>query len=490
MRMSNHLSFDLSWLKQKPDEVEIGIEVDYYKLFLALKQKHTSCYLFESLELPKHQDRYFTIGFDPCMELIAKGRRLTITGSPKVLEKTTGIKGKSRITIDDCNPYTFLQENVKLNRTSKTHQGGLIGFFCYEAVNYFEPSVNLPEHDDFPTFHLGLYHDGLIFDTETHILYYYTYDEDRSADLKQLIEQLDSVEIPTRLESSQFLGYSETKEEHTKAVQRTLEEIRAGNTLQCEVGFKSFYEIKGEKMAIYDRLRKINPSPYMYYVQFGEMELMGASPEILVSSIDGRVLTTPTGGTRPRGKDEQEDKQLARDLLSDRKEIAEHNMLIDLHRSDLLRVCKVGSVKVTQLMYLIRFSHVQHIVSDVIGELDKDKTAYDLLAAILPGGVVSGAPKIETMKIIQRNEHTPRGPYGGAVGRFSFNGDSIFCLPIRSLFCKGNRCFTQTSSGVVYDSTAENEYEEVRAKLAAMEQTIRELSGGEKVEANQSVVNR
>ena len=288
----------------------------------------------------------------------------------------------------------------------------------------------------------------------------------------------------------EFLGHSETKEEYTQAVLNTLEEVRAGNTLQCEVGFKSHYEIKGDKIAVYDQLRQINPSPYMYYVQFGDIELLGSSPEILVSSVNGRVLSTPTAGTRPRGKDEQEDKRLARELLSDEKEIAEHNMLIDLHRNDLLRVCKTGSVKVSQLMYLIRFSHVQHIVSDIVGELAQEKTAYDLLASILPGGVVAGAPKIETIKIIQRNENTPRGPYGGAVGRFSFNGDAIFVLPIRSLFCKGDHCFSQTSSGVVYDSTVTGEYNEVRAKLAAMEQTIRELGGGITVEQGSSSVNR
>jgi len=480
--MSHELKLDLSWLKQKPVEMEIGVEVDYYKLFYALKQRYSTCYLFESLELPKHQDRYFTIGFDPCLEFIAKGRRLTITGKPEIVYQSTGIKGQSHVVIDNCNPFTFLQKNVQFNFLSRTHQGGLIGYFCYEAVNYFESSINLPEHADFPTFHLGLYQDGLIFDTETNILYYYTYADNRSEEIKTLIEQLASVQIPTQLVSAKFLGYSDTKEEYTKAVLHTLEEIKAGNTLQCEVGFKSFYRITGDKMAIYHRLREINPSPYMYYIQFNDVELMGASPEVLVSCINGRVLTTPAGGTRPRGKNEQEDKQLARELLSDQKEIAEHNLLIDLHRNDLQKVCKIGSVKVAQLMYLMRFSHVQHIVSDIIGELASDKTTFDLLAAILPGGVVSGAPKIETMKIIQRNENTPRGPYGGAVGRFSFNGDAIFCLPIRSLFCKGERCFAQTSSGVVYDSVVENEYQEIRAKLAAMEKTIQELSGGEKDE--------
>lgn len=488
--MNQVISFDLSWLKRKPHEVVIGLEIDYYRLFYALKQENSSCYLFESLELPKHQDRYFTIGFDPCLEFIAKGDQLTITGNPEILSRTTGVQDQSHITLRNGNPYEFIRKNIQLNHLSKTHQGGLIGFFSYESVNYFEPSMNLPEHADFPTFHLGLYQDGCIYDTETNILYYYTYYEDRSEYIKQLVRQLDSIEIPTYLPSAEFLGHSETKEEYSNELLNTLEEVRAGNTLQCEVGFKSFYEIKGDKIAVYDRLRNINPSPYMYYVQFGDTELLGASPEILVSSINGRVLTTPTAGTRPRGKNEQEDKQLARELLSDNKEIAEHNMLIDLHRNDLSKVCKVGSVKVAQMMYVIRFSHVQHIVSDIVGELAAEKTVYDLLAAILPGGVVTGAPKIETMKIIHQNESTPRGPYGGAVGRFSFNGDATFCLPIRSLFCKGEHCFSQTSSGVVYDSTVDHEYKEVRAKLAAMEQTIRELGGGIAVEQGSSTLNR
>lgn len=488
--MSQNISLNLSWLRQKPHEVVIGIDIDYYQLFYALRQEASSCYLFESLELPKHQDRYFTMGFDPCLEFAAKGDQLTIRGDAEVLHRTTGVHGQTQLTFRNCNPYEFIKNNVPLERFSRTHQGGLIGYLCYESVNYFEPSINLPEHEDFPTFLLGLYQDGLIYDTDTNILYYYTYHKDRSEYIKQLIRNLDQVHIPTRLQSAQFLGHSETKEEYAKAVLNTLEEVRAGNTFQCEVGFKSFYEIKGDKFAVYNRLRTINPSPYMYYIKFGDTELMGASPEILVSSVNGSVLTTPTAGTRPRGKDAREDKQLARELLADPKEIAEHNMLIDLHRNDLSRVCKIGSVKVARLMYLIRFSHVQHIVSDIIGELASDKTVYDLLAAILPGGVVSGAPKIETMKIIQRNENTPRGPYGGAVGRFSFNGDATFCLPIRSLFCNGDRCYSQTCSGVVYDSTVEHEYREVRAKLAAMEQTIEELAGGVDVEQDSPVVNR
>ncbi|HEX5797247.1 MAG TPA: anthranilate synthase component I family protein, partial [Candidatus Saccharimonadales bacterium] len=218
------------------------------------------------------------------------------------------------------------------------------------------------------------------------------------------------------------------------------------------------------------------PSPYMYYIHFGKREVFGASPELVVSSIDGSVLTTPTAGTVRRGKDEKEDKELARRLLNDPKELAEHAMLVDLHRNDISKVCKYGSVKVSELMHLIKFKYVQHICSDIVGELRPDKNSFDLLSGIMPCGVLTGAPKIETMKIIARNEQYPRGPYGGAVGRFSFNGDCAFAMPIRSLFCGGDNCYNQACGGVVFDSVPEEEYDEIVAKLTGMEQTIKDVT--------------
>ncbi|MEJ2755102.1 MAG: anthranilate synthase component I family protein, partial [Gammaproteobacteria bacterium] len=301
------------------------------------------------------------------------------------------------------------------------------------------------------------------------------FDQDRSQLVKKLLDESLTFDIPTSLESATFEGHSETKSEFIEAVERTKEKISQGFSFQSEVGFKSFYKLKGDKNAIYQKLRQINPSPYMYYLQFGDEELFGASPEILISCKQNRVLTTPTAGTTVRGKTDREDTLLARSLLEDPKEIAEHNMLVDLHRNDLSTICDPGSVKISDLMYIIKFSHVQHIVSNVVGTLSKGKNAFDVLACILPGGVVTGAPKIETIKIINTNENTPRGPYGGAVGRFSFNGDTDFCLPIRSIFCIADACFVQTSAGIVYDSIPEKEYQEVKNKLAAMEQTLNEL---------------
>ncbi|WP_218932897.1 anthranilate synthase component I family protein [Roseimaritima multifibrata] len=486
MNLPAETQLDFSWLKRKPSECEVGVDIDFYKLFYALKSNFSCSYFFESLELPRHQDRYFTTGFDPLVQFIARGNQLTIRGDAESIQRITGQqgtpieKGSCEVIVDlegqSENPYEYLKRQIPLERLGRTHQGGLIGYFCYESVNYFEPAIKLEEHADYPTFHLGLYTDGLILDNETGICHYYTYHEDRMDQVRPLLDGLDDISIPTRLDSVKVLGNSETREEHTTAINNTLDEVKAGNTFQAEVGFKTLYKIQGDKIAVYDRLRQINPSPYMFYVVFDDVELMGASPEILIANTGPAVLTTPTAGTTGRSEDPDEDRRLARALLTDAKEIAEHNMLVDLHRNDLSRVCRIGTVRIASLMYLIRFSHVQHIVSDVVGELSADQTAYDLLAAILPGGVVSGAPKIETMKIIDRNENTPRGPYGGAVGRFSFNGDSTFCLPIRSLFCKGDECFTQTCSGVVLDSNAENEYRELTRKLAAMQQTLQELS--------------
>ena len=213
----------------------------------------------------------------------------------------------------------------------------------------------------------------------------------------------------------------------------------------------------------------------MYYIKDGSVELLGASPEILVSSKQRYVFTTPTAGTIARDEDPVIDRILAAQLLADSKERAEHMMLVDLHRNDLAKVCVPGSVRISDLMYLIKFNYVQHIVSDVCGSLKSDCDAFDLLASILPGGVVSGAPKIESLKVIASNEVEPRGPYGGAVGRFALNGDCDFCLPIRSLFANGEACFAQTSAGVVADSNPEREYLELKNKLKGMQQTLENL---------------
>lgn len=468
------LNLNISWLRNTAVEYQLGFDIDCYRLFAFLKLRYPDCYYFESLALPRHQDRYFTLGFDPAFVISARSNTLKLSGDAGILLQATGQRNAGLIRSVVNNPYHFLQKSV-LNHPCRLQQGGLIGYFSHEAVNYLEPGLQLDEHADFSSFKLGFYYDGLIYDTTTGVLSYYSLYEDRVDLVKRLVADAQGYQLPTQLAAVDFVGDNVTQDQFIAAVEHTKEKIRQGFSFQAEVGFKSHYQISGDKLAIYHRLRQINPSPYMFYVVFGDQEMFGASPEILVSAKQRRLLTTPTAGTTVRGRDESEDRRLARQLLSDPKEIAEHNMLVDLHRNDLARVCQSGSVQVSDLMYIIRFSHVQHIVSDVVGILRADKSAFDALAAIFPGGVVTGAPKIETIKIIAENEQSPRGPYGGAVGRFSFNGDCDFCLPIRSFFCAGDNCFAQTSAGVVYDSVPEREYREVMYKLAAMRQTLQEL---------------
>ncbi|HYF96781.1 MAG TPA: anthranilate synthase component I family protein [Patescibacteria group bacterium] len=455
---------DLSYLTQEPKIVNLASGIDYVKLYYALKQKSRASYLFESLILPKQKDRYYTMGFDPLYIFSARGKTLEIKQGNTSVQK-----------IETHNPYLELKSFMP-DITANRYQGGLIGYFSYEAANYFEPALNLKEHADFPAFELGLYVDGLVYDSKTKKLEYFTFHEDRSEQIQQLIDSLDSIDIPKKVALIEPKVLSIDKIEYLKVVEKTLKEIKQGNSFQVEVGFRQDYQIKGDKFAIYNRLREVNPSPYMYHMSFDERETFGSSPELVVSLKDGKILTTPAAGTARRGRDIGDDKNLADKLLQDPKELAEHSMLVDLHRNDISKVSKYGSVKVASLMHILKFSYVQHICSDIVGEIREDKDSFDLLAGIMPCGVLTGAPKIETMKIISRNERSPRGPYGGAVGRFSFNGDCAFTMPIRSLFCAGDSCYNQACAGIVFDSDPAKEYDEVVAKLSGLEQTIKDVS--------------
>ena len=475
-------------IPKTPNIIQLAVDIDYYQLFLQIQKRYSTCFLFESLQNSKQQERFVSFGFDPLFTISARSSSIILNGDLKLIGST-----ESKVEIETENPIYFLRQIMPERINCQTREGCLVGNFGYEAVNYIETSLNLEEHPDFPTFELGMYQDGLIFDQVTGSLEYFCYIEDRSGLILDMIRNVLPREVAAELTegvqtkpkqiitfenkitSIQFLGNSQTKEEHRLAVLDTIEQIKMGNTFQAEVGFKTEYKITGDKIAIYNELRKVNPSPYMYYLKFSERELFGCSPELLIACTKGRISTSPLAGTIHRGKDEIQDRQLVRKLLTNPKEIAEHKMLVDLHRNDIAKVSKIGSVKVADLMYIVKFSNVQHIASDITGELVDGKDSLDVLSCILPGGVLTGAPKIETIKIIAKNEKTPRGPYGGAVGRLSYNGDCAFALPIRSLFCNGDNCFAQTCGGIVLDSDPESEYQEIRNKLAAMDNTIKNI---------------
>lgn len=436
---------------QKPTYVKVAEDVDFFALFQKIEPQFETCFVFESLGEEGKFARYSIIGFDPAHIVSARGKILTYDGKKYAVE----------------NPFYALREMMPQETIARNYAGGLIGYMSYEAVNYME-SVDVKAHKDFEQYMFGVYLDGLVFDKLTNELFYFYFDVDRSAMLKTIMKE------PARSGdlSVKFLGDGMNKDEHAEVVERVKEHIRAGNTFQCEVGFKAEYEVKGDTLRIYERLREVNPSPFMYYLKFGSRRIIGASPELLFSLRDGEMTTRPLAGTTRRGKDEQEDQKLARELLSDPKERAEHTMLVDMHRNDIGRVARFGTVRVKDLMTVKRFSHVQHMSSEVTGIMQPGKDMFDGLASQFPMGTICGTPKVETIKIIDANEPEARGPYGGGVGQFGFNGDCTFALTLRSMFVSGEKAYTQTCGGIVYDSEPEKEYEEIKNKSAAMKKVL------------------
>jgi len=440
-------------LPRKPTYKKYDTDLDFFTLFKKLEKEYEHCFILESLGEQTFDSRFSVIGFDPAMLISCRGGKLIVDGKSYEVE----------------NPYYALGQIMPADVISRNYAGGLVGYLAYDSVNYFEPTLKLKEHADFETFMFGAYTDGLIYDSMTGEILYFYYDNDRSEIIHAVSEKNHGQGPAPKVV---IRGASKTREEHTAMVEKTKEEIINGNTFQCQIGFQVNYEIEGDTMAVYERLRQINPSPYMFYMKFGEKKLIGASPELLFRLRQGEIETFPLAGTIRRGSNSDEDRSLARILLNDPKEIAEHNMLVDLHRNDLGRAARIGSVKVRRLMDVKKFSHVQHISSEVVGILDKKEDMFSGLAKSFPAGTLSGAPKIESMKIIQRLEGDARGPYGGSVGHFGFNGDSTHVIPIRTLFVSNNRGYTRASGGVVYDSVAENEYQEIMNKSAAVTRAL------------------
>jgi anthranilate synthase component 1 len=253
--------------------------------------------------------------------------------------------------------------------------------------------------------------------------------------------------------------------------------VKSGDIIQAVISQRLNTIIKGETFNVYRMLRNLNPSPYMYYLKFKDMRLIGSSPETMVRLEDNIANVRPIAGTRRRGESEAEDIALEKELLSDEKEKAEHIMLVDLGRNDLGRVCKYNSVKINELMAIEKYSHVMHIVSDITGELKSGKDGFDLIAAAFPAGTVTGAPKVRAMEIIDELENVRRGPYAGAVGYFDFYGDLDTCITIRTIIVKGNKAYVQAGAGIVADSIPSKEYEETMNKARALIKAI-ELSQG------------
>jgi anthranilate synthase component 1 len=265
---------------------------------------------------------------------------------------------------------------------------------------------------------------------------------------------------------------TDSLEQYSKKVEQIKNYIREGHIFQAVLSQRWTIETKQTGIDLYRELRVLNPSPYLYYFNFGDFEIIGSSPEMLVKQLDNKVYTCPIAGTRPRGKDEKEDERLKQDLLQDEKEKAEHVMLVDLARNDMGRIAEFGSVKVTQFMEVQNYSHVMHLVSLVEGKKKGEYHPLDLISAFLPAGTLSGAPKIRAMEIIDELETVRRGIYAGATGHLDFNGNMDFCITIRTMVKKGDKVYLQAGAGIVADSNPKSEYEECCNKVMALAKTL------------------
>ena len=448
-------------IQGKPKYVKIGDEYDFFQLFIKIEQNFKNCFLFESLGEESNISRYHIVGFNPKYLVYSEQK------DQLIIEDTSN--GKIEKYICD-NAYYELRKIIPQNIISRKYAGGLVGFIGYDSINFFEDNLNITKNNNFESFKFGVYLDGLIFDQMTGEVFYYYYEDNKIEILKDILKQNNKF---NKNVDCKFIKNSMTKEDHRKAVLKIKEDIKNGLIFQCEVGFKSHYKIKGNLTEIYSKLRSLNPSPHMYFMKFDDQVIIGASPELLFRLKNGEMETFPLAGTTKRGSNKEEDLKLARELLNDSKEIAEHNMLVDLHRNDLGRVAKFGTVKVRNLMDIKKYSHVQHISSEIAGIINENEDMFSALASNFPAGTLSGAPKIEAMKIINEIEEDGRGPYGGAIGQFGFNGDCTFAIPIRSLFIKGEEAYAQTCGGNVYDSDPDKEYQEIERKLEAMKTVLK-----------------
>lgn len=416
------------------------------------------------MEGPKKLAQYSFIGFMPKMLVTAKDGEVTLQDMES---------GEKNITKAN-DPLKVLEEvlGTKSNQKRFRLEGGAVGYISYDAIRYFEKLPNRAVDDlEFPDIQMGIYDDGVVFDhIRGETLYYYR-DEDHSDELLELAKE------PYNPGSLSFTSpkFNVTKEQYEESVKNAKKYIASGDIFQVVPSKRKEFKFKGDLTRFYLALREINPSPYMYFLKMGERKIIGSSPEMLVRVDGNAVETFPIAGTRPRVEDPAKNRALAKDLLSDEKECAEHVMLVDLARNDLGKVSSFGSVHVPEFMEVHEYSHVQHIVSRVVGKLRDDRNCYDAMRAVFPAGTVSGAPKVRAMEIIEELEPTRRGPYAGALGYFSYNGNMDFAITIRTLVADKHRCFIQAGAGIVADSVPETEWFETEHKLGALQKAL-ELS--------------
>jgi len=447
---------------------KLSFEKPPLEIFSKLYNNYENVYILESIEGPKKLSQYSFIGFDPTLTITIKN------GEAVIRNERTGEEERKKIN----EPLAVIQETLRNLPGFKEQRfvGGAVGYISYDVVRCWE---KLPERafDDqnFPDIEVGVFDDGIVYDHRNKQAFYYYLNKNRLAEIDKLLQEPDDHEGLAHKQ----LKVNITKERFERAVEKAKEYVTAGDIFQVVLSKRYDFQIRGDLVGFYRNLREINPSPYMYFLKSGEHQIVGSSPEMLVR-VENRVVETfPIAGTRPHVKNPIENKRLTEELLSDPKERAEHVMLVDLGRNDIGKVSKFGSVHLPEFMKVHQYSHVQHIVSRVVGDLRDECDCYDALRAVFPAGTVSGAPKIRAMEIIEELEPTRRGPYAGAVGYFSYNGNADFAITIRTLIANGNKAHIQVGAGIVADSDPEREWFETEQKAQALIKAL-EVSGSEK----------
>jgi len=470
-------------------------------------------FLLESVEGGEKIARYSFLGSDPIVVILGHEGRVEIQE-----------KSQAATSVSTGNPLTVLKELMARYRYVPVTGlprffGGAVGSISYDFIRHMEP---IPDHNpdelNVPEFLFFLVDTLLIFDHMAHTIKIVSnafIEDSVDSAYDQAIEKIDQLykrlQMPATA-ASQILdgdvmhrtpqsidivhgdaahtdiapgdiahGRLKITSNYTQAafetcVKKAKEYIRAGDAIQIVLSQRLSCEISCNSFDLYRALRLVNPSPYMYYLQHEDIRIVGASPELLVRVVDGVVEERPIAGTRKRGVTEEEDQFLAGDLLADPKERAEHIMLVDLGRNDIGRVCRPGTVQVTELMVIEKYSHVMHIVSNVKGILMDDKDCFDTLQACFPAGTVSGAPKVRAMQIIEELEPVKRGPYAGAIGYFGFSGNMDTCITIRTIVMKGNTAYIQAGAGIVADSDPQTEYQETLNKAMALIEAVRKVN--------------
>ena len=439
--------------------------------------KNSYSFLLESITGGENLARYSIIGINP-RKIIKTGKNEKLGEVDPLLEVKNEINSYKVPEIKKLPPFT----------------GGAVGYISYDSVSYFEDTVIKNKKGDLevPESIFLLTESLVVFDHVKQTIFIIVYtkinnDDNSEKTYKKAVENIDkiieqinkpvpksfnvSLDIEKESSREQLIEQYEknmTKEQYSEAVQKCIDNIYSGEIIQVVFSQRLSKKTEASAIDIYRCLRTINPSPYMFMFNFEDFQIIGASPELLIKANNEEISVHPIAGSRPRGKNEKEDNLISNELISDEKEVAEHLMLLDLGRNDVVRVAKPGTVKVTQKMEIEKYSHIMHIVSNVVGKLDKKYDQFDAMRAAFPAGTVSGAPKVRAMQLISELEPEKRGPYSGGVGYFSYNGNMDTCIAIRTLILKDKTVYLQAGGGIVADSIIENEYQETLHKMQAL----------------------